>query len=75
MVPVEKKNGYFWHTFTFLVTRERHKIPLAYPHILLTMLAMFAFPNFWKLRIHVWFLFGVTRGVDVYFCHFRVINK
>ena len=33
-------------------------------------------PNFAKLWInHVWFLFGVTPGVDSSPCHFRMINK
>ena len=33
--------------------------------ILLTLLTFFAFPILQKLRIyHVWFLFGVTPGVD-----------
>ena len=79
----KKKKGYFWPTFLhFLATGKRHKISfstfLTYIHtrILLTLLTFFAFPILQKLRIyHVWFLFGVTSGVDLYLYHFWAINK
>ena len=36
----------------------------------------FAFPILQKLRIyHVWFLFGVTPGVDSFSRHFGATNK
>ena len=36
----------------------------------------FAIPILQKLRIyHVWFLFGVTPGVDLFSRHFGTINK
>ena len=37
---------------------------------------LFALPILQKLRIyHVWFLFGVTPGVDSFSRHFGAINK
>ena len=45
-------------------------------HILLTLFTFFAFPMLQKLRIYqVWFLFGVSPGVDSYLRHFGAINK
>ena len=50
-------------------------IPLRYIHVLCSP-SFFAFPNLQKLQIyHVWFLFGVTPGVDSFWRHFRAINK
>ena len=44
--------------------------------ILLTLLTFFALPLLQKLLIyHVWFVFGVTPGVDSFSRHFGVINK
>ena len=42
---------------------------LTYAHILLTLLAIFAF------LIFSWFLYGVTPGVDSYSHHYGAINK
>ena len=45
-------------------------------HILLTLLTFFALPILKKIRIYrVWFLFGMSPGVDSYSCHFGTINK
>ena len=47
-----------------------------YTCILLTLLTFFALPILNKIQIYeVWFLFGMTPGVDSYPCHFGTINK
>ena len=59
------------------------KIPSAYisntyihTHILLTLLTFFALPILKKIRIYqVWFLFGMSPGVDSYSRHFETVNK
>ena len=44
--------------------------------ILLTLLTFFALPILRKIWIYqVWFLFGMSRGVESYSCHFGTINK
>ena len=71
---------YFSH---FLVTRERYKDSFStyptYMHTrsLLTLLTFYAFPILKKkMRIYqVWFLFGMTPGVDSLSRHFGAINK
>ena len=44
--------------------------------ILLTLLTFFALPIWKKIQIYqVWFLFGMSPGVDSYSHHFGTINK
>ena len=57
-------------------TQKTAQIPNTYIRILLNLLDIFAFPILQNLRIHhLWFLFGVTPGVDSYSRHFRSIIK
>ena len=71
---------YFSH---FLVTREKSYknsfstyVTHIHTCILLTLLPFFALPILKKIRIYqVWFLFGMSLGVDSYSRHFRTINK
>ena len=76
------KKGLFLTYFShFLVTGEKTQkflqhISHLHASILLTLLTFFAFPILQKLWIyHVWFLFGVTPGVDSILRHFGAINK
>ena len=81
-----KKKVIFDLLFTFLVTNEKTQNSIStyftsihtYIHtrVLLTLLTFFALPILQKLRIyHVWFLVGVTPGVDSFSRHFGAINK
>ena len=76
-----KKGLFLTYSSYFLVTTEIHKIPLAHISLTYTYFAhhidfFFALPILQKLQIyHVWFLFGVTPGVDSFSRHFRAINK
>ena len=78
-----KKGLFLTYFFNFFKSPgKRHKnsfstyLTYIHTHILLTLLTFFAFPILQKLRIYqVWFLFGVTPGVDSYLCHFGAINK
>ena len=77
------KKGLFLTYFShFLVTRESYKnsysIYLTHIHacILLDLFTFFALPILKKIRIYqVWFLFGMSPGVDSYSHHFGTINK
>ena len=76
------KKGYFWLTFQiFLGTREKaqkflQNISHLHTRFLLTLLAFLPYQFYKKLWIyHVWFLFGVTPGVDSLSRHFGAINK
>ena len=81
----EKKGLFLTYFSHFLVTREKTQKSFGtyptYIHtrillILLTFFFFFAFPILQKLQIyHVWFLFGVTPGVDSFSRHFGAINK
>ena len=78
-----KKRALFDLLFTFFShQRKVAKIPSA--HISLTYIHVFCSPywlfflpyQFWKIRIYqVWFLFGMSPGVDSYSRHFGTINK
>ena len=78
-----EKRAIFDLFFTFFSHQGKDtKIPSAHisltihTHILLTLFTFFAFPILQKLRIYqVWFLFGVSSGVDSYLRHFGAINK
>ena len=79
-----KKRAIFDLLFTFLVTREKTQTFLQnISHLHTRILTYFAhpidfiaLPILQKLRIyHVWFLFGVTPGVDSFSQHFEAINK
>ena len=73
---------YFSH---FLVTRESYKnsystyLTHIHTRILLTLLTFFALPILkkkQKIQIYqVWFLFGMSPGVDSYSRHFGTINN
>ena len=77
------KKGLFLTYFShILVARESYKIPST--HISLTYIHIFCSPyllvlpyQFWKkIWIYqVWFLFGMSPGVDSYSRHFETINK
>ena len=75
-----KKKGYLGLLFTFCSHQGKDtKIPSAHPtdiHVIVYPIHLFCLPNFVKkLRIyHVWFLFGVTRGVDFFFAPFCSIQ-
>ena len=78
------KGAIFDLLFIFLVTRESYKNSystyLTHIHacILLTLLTFFALPIFEekKMRIYqVWFLVGMSPGVDFYSRHFGSINN
>ena len=77
------KKGYFWPIFhIFQSPGKSHEnsfgtyLTYIHTHILLTLFTIFAFPILQKLRIYqVWFLFGVSSGVDSYLRHFGTINK
>ena len=80
----EKKRAIFDLLFTFFsyqgkVTKNPSAhISLTYRPtcILLTLLTFFALPILKKIRIYqVWFLFGMSPGVDSYSRHFGTINK
>ena len=79
-----EKRAIFDLLFTFFSHQGTvTKIPSA--HISLTYIHVFCSPYwlFWpnrpilkKIRIYqVWFLFGMSPGVDSYSCHFGTINK
>ena len=78
-----EKRAIFDLLFTFFSHQGKvSKIPSA--HISLTYIHVFCSPywlflpyQFWKkIRIYqVWFLFGMSPGVDSYSCHFGTINK
>ena len=78
-----EKKTIFDLLFTFLITRESYKNSFStyFTHIhtciLLTLLTFFCLTNFEKkIRIYqIWFLFGMSPGVDSYSHHFRTINK
>ena len=78
------KKGYFWPTFHifFLSPGKRHTKILQHISHLHTYtyfahpIDFFALPMLQKIRInHVWFLFGVTPGVDSFSRHFGALNK
>ena len=76
------KKGYFWPTFHIFshqgkdTTIPSAHISLTSIHVFCSPCWLFALPSLQKLRIyHVWFLFGVTSGVDSYLRHFGAINK
>ena len=72
------KKGYFEPTFHIFFSHQGKdtKIPYIQRRILLTLLICFALPILQKLRIYqVWFLFGMTPGVDSFSCHLKAINK
>ena len=76
--------GYFWPTFHIfshqlqVIKLPSAHISLTYIHtcILLTLLTSLPY-QFWKKKriSRVWFLFGVSPGVDSYSRHFGTINK
>ena len=78
-----EKGAIFDLLFTFFSHQGKFtKIPSA--HISLTYIHVFCSTywhilpyQFWKkiLIYQVWFLFGMSPGVDSYSCHFRTINK
>ena len=75
-----EKKAIFDLLFTFLVINvKRHKNPFStyltyiYTRILLTLLP---YQFLQKIRIYrVWFLFGVTSGIDSYSRHSGTTNK
>ena len=79
-----EKRAIFDLLFTFFSHQGKiQKIPsaqisLTYIHtcILLTLLTFLPY-QFWKkiLIYQVWFLIGMSPGVDSYSCHFGTINK
>ena len=77
-----EKRAIFDLFFTFLVTREKTRKFLRHTSHLHTYtyfahpIHFFCLPILQKLRIYqVWFLFGVSSGVDSYLRHFGAINK
>ena len=76
-----EKRAIFDLLFTFFSHQGKvMKIPIYLTHIhtciLLTLLTFFALPILKKIRIYqVWFLFGMSPGVDSYSRHFGTINK
>ena len=76
-----KKRAIFDLLFTFFSHQGKDtKIPSAHIPFTYTYFAhpidFFCLPNLQKLRIyHVWFLFGVTPGIDSFLLHFGAINK
>ena len=76
-----EKRAIFDLLFTFFSYQEKvTNIPSYLTHIhtciLLTLLSFFCLTNFEKIRIYqVWFLFGMSPGVDSYLRHFETINK
>ena len=81
MALFDKKRATFDLLFTFLSPSERHKFlwGMSHSHTYTHFahpIDFFAFPILQKLLIHhVWFLFGVTFGVNSYFRRFAVITK
>ena len=76
-----KKRANFDLFSHFLVTRESYKNSFStylkhiQTHILLTLLTIFALPILKEVRIYqVWFLFGMSPGVDSYSRQFGTIN-
>ena len=79
------KRAIFDLLFTFLVTRENYEnsfstylthIHTCIPLTLLTFLPYQFWKKTTKIRIYqVWFLFGMSPGVDSYSRHFGTINK
>ena len=75
------KRGYFWPNVHIFSHQGRDtKIPSAYISLIHTYtyfahpIDFFALPILQKIRIfHLWFLFGVTPGVDSYSRHFGAI--
>ena len=79
-----EKRAIFGLLFTFFSHQGKvTKIPSAHTlltyihtHILLTLLTFCALPILKKIQIYqVWFLFGMSPGVDSYLRHFGTINK
>ena len=82
MALIWKKRLFLTYVSHFLVTRESYKNSFSthlkhiHARILLTLLTSFALPILKKMRIYqVWFLFGMSPGVDSYSRHFGTINK
>ena len=75
------KKGYFWPTFHIFSHQGKvAKIPSAQiSHTYMYFahpIDFFALPILKKIRIYqVWFLFGMSLGVDSYSRHFGTISK